>query len=581
MSAKNKRKRSENRESQGETPSPVSLASPPAFNPKFSALVAALCFVICAVLLFARLGHYSLWDDETMVALVAKGVLRTGDTSAVVDHNLVAFHNGVLLHNLHDRSTPPLATYLTAVSIGLLGENAFAARLPFALIGLATVGLILWWLWQDRAPPLLQLFVMLGCIGNVSLLLFLRQCRYYAPAVFFSVAVVYLYLHWHGNKRRLWLLSACSILLFAANYLNHIALYVCLAVDYFLWRRKEQPLRGADWAILLLPQVVLCGALACVWNPLRTAFGGFVARNDFADRLKLFAWNWRDLNDAEFFVGALILAAPVIGFLLRTGSGPRPAATDSRLLWRGSLALLVYVTFVTIVSPQVVKETSAADVRYLVPVIPLCIGIEALVLGVIARRQRWLAVALAVVAFGTNLLNGGPLTYIKQVRSTFAAYVGELIRPPDDPYAAAARWINDNVGDRETVSVVPDYMIYPLMFHAPKAVYVWQLQPPATAQFEQLDKIHFVGLVPPDYIVGFGPAVQDVTRLIASGRLPDFRYERVAVLNVYWRCLYRPEVFWHHFKPVTRFKPDTEAIYIFRHVPAAAGPTPPAASPAP
>jgi hypothetical protein len=31
-----------------------------------------------AVLIFARLGHYALWDDEALTAMTAKNVWRTG-----------------------------------------------------------------------------------------------------------------------------------------------------------------------------------------------------------------------------------------------------------------------------------------------------------------------------------------------------------------------------------------------------------------------------------------------------------------------------------------------------------------------
>src|SRR6266852_1011387 len=61
--------------------------------------VARICIALAilgtaAVLIFARLGHYALWDDEASTALAAIGVWRTGDTVAVIDHNIVAFHLG-------------------------------------------------------------------------------------------------------------------------------------------------------------------------------------------------------------------------------------------------------------------------------------------------------------------------------------------------------------------------------------------------------------------------------------------------------------------------------------------------------
>src|SRR5947209_1850197 len=101
-------------------------------DPKKIKVTVAIALILAAVVfLFFRLGHYSLWDDEAIIALGARGVLASGDTTAVLDHNIVAYRHGNLLHNLHDRSTPPLPAYLTAASFALFGESALAARLPF------------------------------------------------------------------------------------------------------------------------------------------------------------------------------------------------------------------------------------------------------------------------------------------------------------------------------------------------------------------------------------------------------------------------------------------------------------------
>ncbi|MCX6976245.1 MAG: hypothetical protein NTZ94_18550, partial [Verrucomicrobia bacterium] len=49
---------------------------------------------VSACLLFVHLGSYSLWDDEAETALGARGILKTGDTTALLDHNLHARRAG-------------------------------------------------------------------------------------------------------------------------------------------------------------------------------------------------------------------------------------------------------------------------------------------------------------------------------------------------------------------------------------------------------------------------------------------------------------------------------------------------------
>lgn len=517
--------------------------------------------LIAAVMLFTRLGHYAIWDDEAMIALSAKGVLRTGDTSILIDHNINAFRNGLLARNLCDRSTPPLSAYIAAASISVFGENSWALRLPFALFGLATVALLMFWAEKEKASLQTQILIGLGLLCNVSLILYFRQCRYYAPTVFFTVAVAWCYLHWNGSRRSLLWMAGLSVLLFAANYFSYAALYACITVDYLLWGRKKNKLGLLDCFTLLAPQLVLCGALALRWNPLGTKFGEYVQTNSLSDRFILFFWNLRDSSQCEFCIAILIVAAALLAILKR-----------DRWMARGTAALFVYIIFVTATSPQLLKQTSVADIRYLVPVIPLCIVLEVLVIRLIASSSfRQAVIPLALLAFGTNLLNGGPwlwygprpATYI----SAIGSYAAELLSPPQDPYSVTATWINRNVTPGESIYVLPDYMAYPLIFHAPKAVYAWQLEGNThEQQYAGLPDIHFKGRIAPDYIIVFGPTVQTIVQELkraASER--NLIYEQVAKIDFFWQDMFRPELFWRTFTPIKNYNHDLEVIYVFKH----------------
>jgi hypothetical protein len=516
---------------------------------RYVAMAAAL--VVMAALLFARLGHNALWDDETMVGLAAKGVVRTGDTSVMMDHgNVVAYRGGILVRDFSDRSTPPLATYLTAASFSLFGVNAWTARLPFAIFGLATVVLILSWARRESWPALLVLIA--GLLGNVSLILFFRQCRYFGPTIFFTVAIAFVYWRWKPGARNLLILAGLSVLLFASNYMNYFALYLCLAVDYMIWKRREWPPTWFKGLLLFGPQLILNGAVACLWNPLRTHEIQYEAMNSLWDRLTLFLWYWRDMDYCEFFALPLLLVVLILGITQRQS-----------WLVRGCLALFVYTAFITVASPQPVHLTSVADVRYLAPMIPVAVALEVGVICLLLQRQALLAVAAALVAFGTNLLHLQSLVE-NGFRSTILCYVGELLHPPPEPYTPAAQWINDHVPEGDSVWVLPDYATYPLMFQAPRALYAWQLSWPPRPDFADLPRIHFLGQEPPDYLVAFGPGLNEMAQALQQWNRPDVHYEHLATIPTFWKDLYRPELFWHTFVPITTFDPDTQAIYIFR-----------------
>lgn len=546
--------------------------------------ILAFVLVASAALLFLRLGHAALWDDEANTALFAGSVWRTGDTLALLGdgHNLVAYSQGGELTDLKNRVLPPLQYYVAALGVGPAPGSALAARLPFALCGLLTVLLLLRWfvghgdghgVGQGQGPPtpLAAAVFGLALLGNVSFFLYARQCRYYALAILLSTAIAYLYEHLR-DRRQVALLSALSALLWAANYMSYAALYTCLAIDYLLFRRrlaqadaraKDGPgdplLRPAGLALLLLPQAILIGALLTVYSPLGKYEGG----SGPLHHARLFFWNLRDLNASEMGVGLLLLLAPVVGAWRR----------DLHLV-RGALALLVYVAVVAAISPQPVG-TTRAYVRYLAPLLPLCVALSArTVLRLCEGRGPALALCLSVLAFGTNALHGGPLSgdvrtlYNRAVppdvlRSTPLRYLGELYAPPPSSYAMAASFVRAHVRPGQSVWVQPGYATYPLMWAAPAPVYAWQLAD-LRGQFQGLAEIHVQGRVAPDYVIVFGPKIRSLWEAMERlGHRRD-RYEPAATLDVHWYDLTRPEIFWHAFSPVRGFDPQTEAVYIFR-----------------
>ncbi len=532
------------------------IAAAPAMGECWIKRAIALAVLVgAAILIFARLGHYALWDDEAINALHALGVWRTGDTTAVIGDNIVGYLNGATLVGLRERYTPPLGFYLAAPSLGLLGQTAWAGRLPFALCGLASVAVLLFGLKRAHADLTTWILMAEAILGNVSFFLYCRQCRYYAPAILTTSALGLLYFFWGGRRRSVVGFALLSVVLLSANYLNYAALYACLAADYLIWGRKRRPLTPGDWLWLILPQVLIGAPIVLVWNPLGKSLVDYQTPSWLTDKAALFWCNWRDLNRCEFGLALLIVLAP---FLY--------ARTRRVWLLRLPLAAFIYVVVVTIASPQAaVALTWIADVRYLAAMIPLCMVIGVLCLRVICPKPIPAAL-LGMVVFGTNLFHGGPM-FDWGLRSTIASYVEELARPPGDPYTTAAQWINANVPPGCSVYVRPPHMVYPLMFHAPRAIYAWQFRPPPAPQFKGLPPIHFFhGVELPDFIFAFGPGAKVLAPDLESPRDGRFRYEHIAVLKTYWDDLFRPELFWHTFRPIPVRDPATEAIHVFRRV---------------
>jgi hypothetical protein len=510
--------------------------------------------VLSAVLLFLRLGHYALWDDESYTALAGIGVWKTGDTSARIDHNIVAFRGGVALRNFRDRFHPPLPAYLAAPFVGAGGRSALAARSPFAACGLILVCLAMCWVWRMRLTAMQLLIVCLAILGNVAMFLYFRQCRYYALTMLGMALLCWSYLCTRVRGRT-WLMLFSSLVLLSSNYISFAAAACAVAVDYLIWGRRSRKITLSQWGMILLPLLVIGGAVVWLWNPLGLDPIHERATQSLRDRALLVWWYARDFCRAEFAPTALLLAAPLVY-----------AWMHDPLLVRGAVAVALFVVVTAILSPQDVRITANADVRYAAAVIPVAIALQVIVLLALAKLSHALALVLALAAFATNGLTLAPLLG-EPFRSTTFLYARELVRPPTDPYRATSDWIKSNVAPGRSVWVVPDWMTYPLMYHAPHAVYAWQLSPPPSETFAELSPVHFRGMVQPDYVIAFGPAGMQQLEGASGAALDRASYDQSEVLNVFWLDVHRPELFWHGFEPIEGFDPMRYGVRVFRRRP--------------
>jgi hypothetical protein len=178
---------------------------------------------------------------------------------------------------------------------------------------------------------------------------------------------------------------------------------------------------------------------------------------------------------------------------------------------------------------------------------------------------RLLGILATFLLVGTNI-GTGKILIQRQLDSHPISYVKELLSPNEEPYAPVSKWINENVHPGASVLVYPDYMMYPLMFHAPQAIYAWQLdlKDQQDPQFKDLPAIHFKGIKVPDYLIVFGPAITSIRMVLENWKQKGVDYKEVGRINTFWSDRYRPELFWRTFTPILNYDPETQAIYIFK-----------------
>ena len=516
--------------------------------------IMAATLIVAAFLLFWNLGHYSLWEDEALTALSARGIVRTGDTHAMVDGNLVAFQNGLYLHNLRERAASPLPAYATALSFLCFGENEWAARFPFALAGLLSAAVLLLWAARGGGGISRLLLVSILMLGNASFFLYFRQCRHYGFAMLFTLLVFYLYCHWDGKDRKRAVFLSLSLLgLMCSHYITWAGAAVALALDYALWRRKEAPLNMGGWLVVVIPQAAGILLLWLCWNPMSTGLGS-LSKNGVFGVLKLFFLYVRDMNRAEFYSAFLMLVTLGLGWHAR-----------KKGLGRAALAVLVMLAVAAFLSLQNAKAAGNAELGHVTALIALCLLIQARGIILLCGDRTVACVCVAFLVAFSNFGNGG-MFFPEGVRSTGYLHARELVNPPGtDSFRPVAEWINKNIPLGALVYVEPNASIYPLMFQANRVFYCWQLEDRSREQFKELPPVFFKGESVPDFFVVAGPYVQRAGEIVRKYFAPGVVYNEVARLDAPLYGMHRPEVFTRTFMPAQAIPEALKARVFMRN----------------
>lgn len=140
----------------------------------------ALLLSVATTLVLTNLGRDYLWADEGDTAVLAASIL---------DHGVPTAWDGVtfsdadygkrLTGDFVMVSHPWLQYYVTAASFAIFGETAFAARLPFALLGVVTIALAYVLVLRASGSRLAAVSSAALLTVSVQFLLYARQSRNY------------------------------------------------------------------------------------------------------------------------------------------------------------------------------------------------------------------------------------------------------------------------------------------------------------------------------------------------------------------------------------------------------------------
>lgn len=401
----------------------------------------AACAALAALLVLPHLGSPYLWQDEAQTALVAdtirsSGVPRGTDGRNFFSQELGKEYGEDYVWKWHTW----LSFYAVAASFAVLGRSTAAARLPFALFGIASVvlaGLAARRLWRSPHAAVASA-AMLAL--SVPFLIFSRQCRYYTMCAFFTLWGIHAYAGLRpGAWRPLLALCAAGFLLFHTHYVYAATLFAALLLHAAIAERGR-----------LAPTALAAGAVTAVNLPwiawfasVRPGGEGYLASVLDPGKAASFTAGYARLVFAHLFDARLLAILPVVALWdrLRRGRWPRPSRETA-----SGVALLVGLCAVTAVLLAVLSPL--LFYRYLAPLAPPLAMLGGLLVGTLARR---------------SLAAGGLALLLWLAPSSLVAYTDELRTDFEGPMEGIVALLRARAEPDDLVAI--SYGDLPLKFY--------------------------------------------------------------------------------------------------------------------
>ncbi len=404
-------------------------------------LVIPLLLVAASLLTLPKLGSQFLWQDEAQTALLATTVVERGipygyDGRNYFSQELGAEYGDGYVWKWHTW----LPFYLVALSFEALGRDTLAARLPFALFGIATIGLsyvFAMGLWRDRYAAVSASVMLLTC---VPFLLLSRQARYYSAAAFLSLLGLEAYRRiWEGRRHGPVLFIAAATLLFHTHYVYCGALLASVALHAVLFHRLQ-------WKRVLLS----CGIVLLICLPWIVWLSGMRYGERYGDTLfspagatnQLAAYTGQLL---DYVFPPFLLAVPPLAAVVNLARR-RTLVAKEPAFWK---AFALPALFVVLTGAALALTAPAPFFRYLAPVIPPLLALAGLVASTAHRRLHPVAGAGVLVAF----------LLVQPSRD----YLYELTHDYEGPIEGIVEFLDEHADPGDTVAIT--YGDMPLKFY--------------------------------------------------------------------------------------------------------------------
>jgi len=404
---------------------------------------------LAAVILFTNLGNIYLWQDEATTAVLAKNTLEFGVPRAFDGTNLITTIYSDACMYKGWRYAPWLQFYITALSFRLFGVNTFAARFPFAILGVASIALcylLSQRLFHNRRVSRFSAAFMLF---SAPFFLYMRQCRWYALAIFFTLWLLISYLDLIEKKRfSAWGFMLSAVFLFHSNYAIFFPVFGAVCFHYIIFHIKNEGKVELKKALRYLLLIIMLTA------PFFIFFTNLECRGQmtFLRTKGHLEFYIRVLNKYLFPLAFLFLSLSVFSFFKKRVFPILGQRLDRPRLWLLPVVFIFTVVFFVFLAEE-------RQLRYIIHLLPLsCILMSLLVAGWMKLNVIAASLIFIIVCFTNSFHTGSP--FAKKLWIPLADIAYELSHDYDGPVEGIVEFLKKNADPGDTVKLIMgDYAV--------------------------------------------------------------------------------------------------------------------------
>lgn len=570
--------------------------------PNAAQRVGLVMLAIFAYLTFVNLDYAPFWDDEAIVPVMARNVLRFGAPLADDGRNILSYYNGADIADDLTYRYPRLGIYMQATMFSVFGEGEIQARALCALFAVATMVFFADVLRREfpNRTGFVVLTLAFACFSPV-MISYARSATYNAPILFFNMLLFWSYLRFCERPRVVFtlLIALAALAGFHLHYLSNLVFIAAFCVFHLLFRRACFNRRAWWLAIAVAMPYVLNVAWFYFTEYSPDAYASRNEAFSLTATVKLLSLYLAGLNQNGILTWTVVLwFVGYFGYKLfvpwrrvnakkrtdkrrrqrkrnrnNTGKSSRWRTLIEDRVFHYCVFVIVFTAIIALVSPHP-STNSWADVRYMSMIVPFAAPVSAAMVWWAWQYLRPVGVVLGAVLLLSDL-SGWPFLkhriYGDQPRWTLPALVVEYHRVYPGPMRAAMAYLREHA-NQDDVVFSPIYLsssrlVYYLSDKILMCNLLYDENLPDALQTEGREYLFkqnvFSGVVNPDWLLYFGGAPSADFIFIREG---GPRYALAAQIPGAFfapTTLQRPEPVWHDSFPPQNAD-VTNSIRIYR-----------------